>query len=225
MKILIVEDERALANSIAAYLQAERYTCEIAADRTAAMEKIESFDYDCILLDIGLPDGSGLDVLEALRADNKTEGVIIISARDAIEDRIGGLRLGADDYLVKPFHLSELGARVAAVIRRRRFAGNPLLEADGLALDPQAKTVAVDGRPVDLTRKEYDLLLYLLSNRNRVISKQAIAEHLSGDGEGLFDNYDFIYAHMKNLKKKLLLAGWTDRIKAIYGMGYKLEAP
>lgn len=225
MKILIIEDESALGKSIAAYLEAENYTCELAPDKKTALDKIEAFDYDCILLDISLPDGNGLQVLEVLKKNLKTEGVIIISARDGIDDRIRGLQLGADDYLTKPFHLSELSARIAAVIRRRRFAGNQVLEAEGLQLDPQARTVKVEQIPVDLTKKEYDLLLYLLTNRNRVISKQAIAEHLSGDGEGLFDNYDFIYAHMKNLKKKLLQAGWTDRIKAIYGMGYKMEVP
>ncbi|WP_343699984.1 response regulator transcription factor [Chitinophaga sp.] len=225
MKILIIEDESALGKSIAAYLEAESYTCELAPDKKTALNKIEAFDYDCILLDISLPDGNGLQVLQALKANHKTDGVIIISARDSIDDRIQGLQLGADDYLTKPFHLSELSARIAAVIRRRRFAGNNVLEAEGLLLDPQARTVKVGQTPVDLTKKEYDLLLYLLTNRNRVVSKQAIAEHLSGDGEGLFDNYDFIYAHMKNLKKKLLQAGWTDRIKAIYGMGYKMEVP
>lgn len=225
MKILIIEDESALGKSIATYLAAENYTCELAPDKKTALDKIEAFDYDCILLDISLPDGNGLQVLEALKQNHKTEGVIIISARDSIDDRIQGLQLGADDYLTKPFHLSELSARISAVIRRRRFSGNHVLEADALRLDPQARTVQVAQTPVDLTKKEYDLLLYLLTNRNRVISKQAIAEHLSGDGEGLFDNYDFIYAHMKNLKKKLIQAGWTDHIKAVYGMGYKMEVP
>lgn len=225
MKILIIEDEQALSKSIATYLAAENYTCEVAADCKTAMDRIETFEYDCILLDISLPDGNGLQVLQALKQDHKTEGVIIISARDSIDDRIKGLQLGADDYLTKPFHLSELSARIAAVIRRRRFSGSNTLEVGGLTLDTQARTVKVKGQTADLTRKEYDLLLYLVTNRNRVISKHAIAEHLSGDGEGLFDNYDFIYAHMKNLKKKLLQAGWEDQIKAVYGMGYKMDVP
>ncbi|GEP95747.1 response regulator transcription factor [Chitinophaga cymbidii] len=225
MKILIIEDEQALSKSIATYLAAENYTCEIAPDCKTAMNRIETFEYDCILLDISLPDGNGLQVLKALKDDHKTDGVIIISARDSIDDRIHGLQLGADDYLTKPFHLSELGARIAAVIRRRRFAGNTALEADGLRLDTQARSVRINGQMVDITRKEYDLLLYLLANKNRVVSKHAIAEHLSGDGDGLFDNYDFIYAHMKNLKKKLSQAGWKDHIKAVYGMGYKMEVP
>ncbi|MRG47862.1 response regulator [Chitinophaga sp. SYP-B3965] len=225
MKILIIEDEQALSKSIATYLAAENYTCEVAADCKTAMDKIETFEYDCILLDISLPDGNGLQVLQALKQDHKTEGVIIISARDSIDDRINGLQLGADDYLTKPFHLSELSARIAAVIRRRRFSGSSILDVGGLVLDTQARTVKVNNQTVDLTRKEYDLLLYLITNRNRVISKHAIAEHLSGDGEGLFDNYDFIYAHMKNLKKKLLQAGWEDQIKAVYGMGYKMDVP
>lgn len=225
MKILIIEDEQALSKSIATYLAAENYTCEVAADCKTALDRIETFEYDCILLDISLPDGNGLQVLQALKQDHKTEGVIIISARDSIDDRIKGLQLGADDYLTKPFHLSELSARIAAVIRRRKFSGSNIMEVGGLVLDTQARAVRVNDQTVDLTRKEYDLLLYLVTNRNRVISKHAIAEHLSGDGEGLFDNYDFIYAHMKNLKKKLLQAGWQDQIKAVYGMGYKMDVP
>lgn len=225
MKILIIEDEQALSKSIATYLAAENYTCEVAADCKTALDRIETFEYDCILLDISLPDGNGLQVLKALKQDHKTEGVIIISARDSIDDRIKGLQLGADDYLTKPFHLSELSARIAAVIRRRKFSGSNIMEVGGLVLDTQARSVRVNDQTVDLTRKEYDLLLYLVTNRNRVISKHAIAEHLSGDGEGLFDNYDFIYAHMKNLKKKLLQAGWQDQIKAVYGMGYKMDVP
>lgn len=223
MKVLIVEDEPELAQSIVTYLKEENYTCETADTVEAAREKIEVFDYDCILLDISLPDGNGLTVLEQLKQDNKTDGVIIISAKNAIDDRIKGLNLGADDYLTKPFHLSELSARVAAVIRRRRFEGHTTLVLNEITIDPQAKTVAVNGKTVDLTRKEYDLLLYLASNKNRVISKNAIAEHLSGGEADLFDNFDVIYAHMKNLKRKLQQAGAGDYIKSVYGMGYKFE--
>jgi DNA-binding response OmpR family regulator len=169
-----------------------------------------------------LPDGSGLTLLEQLKRDNKTDGVIIISAKDAIDDRILGLNLGADDYITKPFHLSELSARITALIRRRKFKGQTAIQLNELTIDPQAKTVSVNGQPVDLTRKEYDLLLYLTSNQNRVISKNAIAEHLSGDAD-TFDNFDVIYAHIKNLKRKLAQAGAEDYIKSVYGMGYKFE--
>lgn len=223
MKLLIVEDEKELSKSIVAYLKQENYLCEIAPDCKTALDKTESFDYDCILLDITLPDGNGLNVLKELKADNKTDGVIIISAKNSIDDRIAGLNLGADDYLAKPFHLSELSARIAAVIRRRRFDGNKVLVLNELTIDTLAKTVSVNGKGVDLTRKEYDLLLYLVSNKNRVVSKNAIAEHLSGDEADVFDNFDFIYAHIKNLKKKMVQAGCEDYIKSVYGMGYKFD--
>ena len=223
MKILIVEDEPELLQSIVTYLRSENYICEIAATITAAQEKIECFDYDCILLDISLPDGNGLALLEQLKKDNKTDGVIIISAKNAIDDRIKGLNLGADDYLPKPFHLSELSARVAAVIRRRQFQGHTRLAFHEIAIDPQAKTVWVNEKVVDLTRKEYDLLLYLASNKNRVVSKNAIAEHLAAGETDLNYNFDVVYAHMKNLKRKLQQAGAGDYIKSIYGMGYKFE--
>ena len=223
MKILIVEDEKELCKSMVAYLKAENYHCEVANSFREAMAKTESFDYDCILLDISLPDGNGLQVLKELKANQKTDGVIIISALDSMDDRIAGLNLGADDYLPKPFHLPELAARIAAVIRRRRFDGSSILTVNELRLDTNAKKVTVYENPVDLTRTEYDLLLYLVTNKNRVVSKNAIAERISGDEAEVFNNYDFIYAHMKNLKKKLASAGSEDYIKAIYGMGYKLE--
>lgn len=223
MKLLIVEDEKELSKSIVSYLKQENYLCEIAPDYKTALDKTESFDYDCILLDITLPDGNGLNVLKNLKDNNNTDGIIIISAKNSIDDRIAGLNLGADDYLSKPFHLSELSARIAAVIRRRRFDGNKVLVLNELTIDTLAKTITVNGEVVDLTRKEFDLLLYLVSNKNRVISKNAIAEHLSGDEADVFDNFDFIYAHMKNLKKKMVQAGCQDYIKSVYGMGYKFN--
>jgi len=223
MKILIVEDEKELLKSMVSYLKAENYLCETAPDYKSALKKIDSFNYDCILLDVSLPDGNGLALLKELKANDKTDGVIIISAKNSIHDRIKGLNLGADDYLAKPFHLSELNARVAAVIRRRRFQGHKILVFHELTVDLAAKSVLVNSKAVDLTRKEYDLLLYLAYNKNRVISKNAIAEHLSGDEAEIFDNFDFIYTHMKNLKKKLQHAGCNEYIKSVYGMGYKFD--
>lgn len=223
MKVLIIEDEKELSKSIVTYLKQENYLCEIAPDFKTAIEKTESFDYDCIMLDITLPDGNGLNVLRELKADKKTDGVIIISAKNSIDDRIAGLNLGADDYLAKPFHLSELSARIAAIIRRRRFDGNKVIVLNEITIDTLAKTVSINGKGIELTRKEYDLLLYLVSNKNRVVSKNAIAEHLSGDEADVFDNFDFIYAHIKNLKKKMIQGGCEDYLKSVYGMGYKFD--
>ncbi|MBS1757595.1 MAG: response regulator transcription factor [Bacteroidetes bacterium] len=223
MKVLIVEDEKELSKSILTYLNGESYCCELASDVKTARDKTECFDYDCILLDISLPDGNGLTVLQDLKANKKTDGVIIISAKDSIEDRIAGLNFGADDYLAKPFHLSELSARVAAVIRRRRFDGNKVIVLNDLTINTEAKSVIVNHVVIDLTRKEYDLLLYLVINKNRIISKAAIAEHISGAEADVYDNFDFLYAHVKNLKKKMSLAGCEDYIKSVYGMGYKFE--
>ncbi|AZA83740.1 DNA-binding response regulator [Chryseobacterium lactis] len=223
MKILVIEDEAALSKSIVTYLKQENYLCEVAPNFNTAIEKVDSYDYDCILLDISLPDGNGLNVLKVLKEDNKTDGVIIISAKDSIDDKIAGLQLGADDYIPKPFHLSELSARIAAVIRRRRFNGGNILVFHEITIDTIAKTVTVNNQSIDVTRKEYDLLLYFTINKNRVLSKTAIAEHLSGENADVYDNYDFIYAHIKNLKKKLAAAGCNDYLKSVYGMGYKFE--
>lgn len=223
MNILIIEDERELSLNIAAYLKNESYVCDIAANYREALSKIEVYDYDCILLDLMLPDGDGLKLLEILRQENKQDGVIIISAKDAIEDKISGLKLGADDYLPKPFHLSELGARIYSIIRRKKFGSSNTLEINELRIDLLSKSVNVANTAVPLTKKEFDLLLFLIGNKNRVISKAALAEHLSGDMADMMDNYDFVYSHIKNLKKKLAEAGCEDYIRTSYGMGYKWE--
>jgi DNA-binding response OmpR family regulator len=221
MKVLIIEDEKALSTSIFTYLNSEQYICEIASDYHSAMIKVGQYDYACIILDINLPGGSGLDILKELKAGKKAEGVLIISARNSLDDRLNGLNSGADDYLSKPFHLSELAARVAAIIRRKSFDGNNNLKFEELELDVFFKTVKVNDRILDLTRKEYDLLLYFISNKNKVINKSAIAEHLWGDNMDMADSYDFIYTHIKNLRKKLIQAGSRDYVKSVYGMGYK----
>jgi DNA-binding response OmpR family regulator len=223
MKVLIIEDEKALSDSIFTYLNSEQYVCEIAADYTSAISKISQYDYACIILDINLPGGSGLDILKELKSNHKTDGVLIISARNSLDDRLTGLNAGADDYLIKPFHLSELVARVAAIIRRKSFDGNNSLKFEEIQLDLFFKTVMVNNRVIDLTRKEYDLLLYFISNKNKVINKGAIAEHLWGDNMDMADSYDFIYTHIKNLRKKLIQAGAKDYVKSIYGMGYKFS--
>jgi len=219
LKILIIEDEKALSESIATSLRSQDYICEMAFDFNSAIEKTELYEYDCILLDITLPGGSGLSILKTLRDNNKADGVLIISAKNSIDDKVEGLISGADDYLAKPFHLSELNARIAAIIRRKQFGGNSIIQFNNISIDTKAKTAAVNNTALDLTKKEFELLLYFVSNKRRVISKNAIAEHLWGDEmEG---NLDFIYTHIKNLRKKLVEAGDADYIRSVYGMGYK----
>lgn len=224
MKLLVIEDGKQLAESIVEYLRHEGYHCEIATTLEGAIEKVMLHEYDCILLDITLPDGNGLTVLELLKEEGKMEGVIIISAKDSLDDRIKGLKLGADDYLAKPFHLSELGARLEALIRRKNFQGSNKIAFNELTIDVPAQMVMANGSRLSLTRKEYDLLLFFIANKGRVISKNAIAEHLSGDMADMLDNHGFVYAHVKNLKKKLNESGCRDYIKTIYGFGYRWEA-
>jgi DNA-binding response OmpR family regulator len=223
MKILIVEDEKELSQSMCAYLAGEQYSCEQAFDYNAALEKISLYDYACVVLDISLPGGSGLNILEALKKENKLDGVLIVSAKNSIEDKVYGLNAGADDYLTKPFHLSELSARITAIIRRKSFDGKNIIQLNDLEIDLHTKQVRCNGITIDLTRKEFELLLYFTSNRNKVITKTAIAIHLWGDNMDVADNYDFIYTHIKNLRKKLQQAGAGDHINSVYGIGYKFQ--
>ncbi|KNB60213.1 response regulator transcription factor [Chryseobacterium sp. Hurlbut01] len=223
MKILIIEDETELAKSISEYLSGENYICEFASTFVKAMEKIKDFQYDCILLDIGLPDGNGLAILEELKNTNKQDGVIIISAKNALDDKIKGLQLGADDYLTKPFHLSELMARIYSIIRRKQFNNSNIIKQNELQIDLLAKSVTINDATIVLTKKEFDLLIYFVGNKNKVISKSTLAEHLSGDFADMLDNHDFVYAHIKNLKKKLYEAGCDHYLKTVYGTGYKWE--
>ncbi|WP_274957875.1 response regulator transcription factor [Millionella massiliensis] len=221
MKILIVEDEAALREVISRSLEAERYVVETAADYDSALEKIATYDYDCILLDIMLPGGSGLQLLERLKELHKRESVIIISARDSLEDKVAGLELGADDYLPKPFHLAELHARIRSVIRRKR-GGELTLEAGNVSIRPDQFRVSVGGRELELSRKEYDILAYFVSRPGHLVSKTTLAEAVWGDHIDQADNFDFVYAQMKNLRRKLKDAGATVEIRSVYGFGYKL---
>jgi DNA-binding response OmpR family regulator len=223
MKILIIEDEQELANDMVKYLTNEQYLCECASDFHAAMEKVYGHDYDCILLDLMLPGGDGLTILEELKRLKKQDGVIIISAKNAIDDKVKGLKLGADDYLAKPFHQAELAARVESLIRRKQFDSNNLIVQNELSIDINAKAVTVNDQPLNLTKKEYNLLLFFIGNKNRVLSKGALAEHLSGDFADMFESHDFVYAHVKNLKRKLKEKDYGDYLKTIYGTGYKWE--
>lgn len=222
MKILLIEDEIALQSIIKESLELEHYLVETASDFAAAMEKLFLYNYDCILLDIMLPGGSGLDLLEELKKHGKSGNVIIISAKDSLDDKLQGLALGADDYLPKPFHIAELNARVKAVLRRNRAGGKNGIEVGELYMDHDERSLQVSGQPVSLNRKEFDILRYFLLNKNRLITRTALAEHVWGDNIDQADNFDFIYYQIKNLRKKLQDAGAITEIKVVYGIGYKL---
>ena len=222
MKLLIVEDEPSLREIMVRTLRGERYVVEEAADYASALAKLEDYDYDCILLDIMLPGGSGLRLLERLKELRKSAGVIIISARDSLDDKVEGLELGADDSLAKPFHLAELSARIRSVIRRHQRDGQESLDAGNVRLFPDRQRVEVAGREVELVRKEYDILHYFMSRPGRMVNKATLAEAVWGDHIDQSDNFDFVYAQMKNLRRKLADAGADIELKSIYGFGYKL---
>lgn len=223
MKLLIVEDEKALSDAIVEYLTSEGYGCETALNFWAADEKVALYDYDCVLVDISLPDGSGFEVIKELKKRKSEAGIIIISAKNSLDDKITGLEIGADDYMTKPFHLSELNARIKSIIRRRNFNGQTTITANEIVIIPDEALVKVNNYPIELTKKEYDLLLFLLSNKNRVLTKESIAEHLWGDDMDTADSFDFIYTHIKNLRRKITEKGGKDYLKTIYGMGYKFQ--
>lgn len=222
MKILLIEDEAGLQRLISDSLTREHFVVECVSTCQAALEKINDYDYDCVLLDIMLPDGNGLSVLSRLKAMRKGESVIIISARDSLDDKVEGLDLGADDYLAKPFHLAELNARVKSVLRRQKAKGQTCMELGNLQFWPNERKVMVNGTELKLNRKEVDLLYYLISNPNRLINRTALAESVWGDRIDQADSLDFIYSQMKNLRRKLKEAGAAAEIKAVYGFGYKL---
>ncbi len=221
MKILIIEDEKELSENIKVYLSSENYLCEQAYNFEDAVEKIFLHHYDCILLDLNLPGGDGLKILDEIKKRDTDSGVIIISARGSLDDKITGLKTGADDYLAKPFSLSELSIRIYALMRRSRFSHNNTLRSGEIEVDLLAKTVSVNNKEIILTKSEYELLLFLIGNKNKVVSKNAIAEHLSGDLADMLDSQNFVYAHIKNLKAKLSEADCPNYIKNVYGTGYQ----
>ena len=224
MKILLVEDEISLGDSIVTFLKREGHLCEWVKSFSAGDEKVSLYQYDCALIDIGLPGGSGLDIVKTLKKNNAKTGILIISAKNSLDDKVAGLDLGADDYITKPFHLAELNSRLNSVFRRRNFEGSNEIVFEKLKVLPHKQEVLVNGTPATLTKKEFDLLLFFISNKNRVITKESIAEHLWGDEADAADSFDFIYSHIKNLRKKIMDAGGEDYIKSVYGMGYKFSA-
>lgn len=224
MKLLIVEDEKALMDNMLSYLSRGDLVCEHASTFREAQDKLVSFSYDIVVLDIMLPDGNGLNLLRLLKDSQPEAGVLIISAKNALDDRIAGLELGADDYLTKPFHLPELNARLKAIFRRRKFQGHKEVQFNEIIINTDTHDATVHDSPLTLTLKEYELLVFFIANKNRALTKQSIAEHLWGDHVDLQDSFDFVYQHIKNLRKKITAAGGEDYIKTIYGLGYKWSA-
>jgi DNA-binding response OmpR family regulator len=222
MKILIIEDEPEMRDNMRLSLQQEKYIVETAEDYFSAREKLGVYEYDCILLDIGLPGGSGFDILKELKKDGKDGGVIIVSAKDSLDDKVMGLNLGADDYLPKPFHMAELHARVKSVVRRKTLAGNTLISLNNITIDPDQRAALVNKKDLELNRKEFDVLLYLVINKNRLVSKTALAERVWGDYIDEMNSFEFLYSQIKNLRKKLKDSNAEVEIQAIYGVGYKL---
>ncbi len=225
MKILIIEDDADLREIIARTLSRARYVVETATTAAEARQKVGVYQYDCVLLDIMLPDGSGLDILRGIRQAQSATPVIVCSAKDSIDDKVEGLNLGADDYLPKPFHLAELQARIKSVVRRHSTAKSNRLTVANVEVDPTAHQAWVDGRPLELGRKEMDILAYFMARAGRVVGKEVLAEAVWGDYIDATDSFDFVYAQMKNLRRKLKLAGAGIEIRTVYGFGYKLEEP
>jgi len=223
MKLLIIEDESDLRNIILKYLQKEGYVCEVACDYVEAFKKINNYEYDCVLVDLNLPKGDGLNLVKMLREDESKSGIIIISAKNSIEDRINGLEEGADDYLTKPFNLSELNARIKAVIRRKTNQVSKEIAFGNMKINFDERSVKINNTTLNLTKKEYEILIYLVRNKKRVVTKDSIAEHLWGDYMDEAVSFDFIYAHVKNLRKKLVDHNCGEYLKTIYGIGYKFE--
>lgn len=221
MKLLIVEDDRSLSAAINDYMKMEGHICEIALNYRQAINKTADNLYDCIILDIGLPDGSGLDIIRELKANKSVDGILILSAKSSLDDKLAGLKTGADDYLTKPFHFAELSARINAIYRRNNLLGQNEISFNEIKINTSDSQVDVNGTMLSLTRKEYDLLLFFMANRNRIITKESIVEHLWGDDVILTDSFDFVYTHVKNLRQKITKAGGKNYIKCIYGFGYK----
>ena len=223
MKILIIEDEVELLIAMSNFLIKENYICELAENFKKAEEKLAVYEYDMILLDISLPDGNGLELLKIIKKRHLKSGVIIISAKNSLDDKVSGLDLGADDYMTKPFQLSELNSRIKAVFRRHQLDGENVISFNEIAINTANKSILINDIEVVFTKKEYDILLYFIINKNRVLTKEAIAEHLWDDNIDLADNFDFIYTHIRNIRRKIEQAGGTNYLQSVYGLGYKFS--
>jgi DNA-binding response OmpR family regulator len=221
MKILIVEDDYSLRQAVYDYLKMEGHVCEVAQNVNQARIKTEDNRYDCIILDLGLPDGNGLDIIRELKKNRASDGILILSARDSLNDKLQGLQIGADDYLTKPFHFAELSARLNSIYRRNNLKGLNEISFNEIRANTVDKLAYVNDELLNLTKKEYDLLVFFITNKNRMITKESIVEHLWGDDVILTDSFDFVYTHVKNLRKKITTARGNNYIKCVYGFGYK----
>ena len=220
-KILLVEDESSLSKLVVKYLSDNSYLCTHVSRLKSARELLKKNSYNTVLLDLGLPDGDGLSLIKEIKQKDYTCGVIIISAKDGLNNKVEGLDLGADDYLTKPFFMPELNARVKSLIRRLNFEGNNEILIGALKVIPDQMRLIINDCDVELTNTEFNLLLYFTSNKNRVLSKTNLAEYMSSKYFDYGFSDDVIYGHIKNLKKKLEKSGAPDYIKNIYGVGYK----
>lgn len=221
VKVLVIEDERVLVEGITSHLSKEGFLCEAAFTYAQAVEKIHLYEYDCIIVDINLPDGIGFGLIEALKHAKSTAGIIVVSARNSVEDKIKSLDLGADDYMTKPFHVSELNARIKSIMRRRNFGGVNEIVFEEITINYNSRKVFANGSEVTLSKKEYDLLMFFIANKDTALTRAAMAEHLWGDNMDAADSFDILYSHIKNLRKKLAEKGGKDYIQTIYGIGYK----
>ena len=223
MKILIIEDEIELVETMKSYLSSEGFLCETVSSYFEAEDSLSVFNYDIIVLDLTLPGGDGLDLIKLIKERNRNAGLLIVSAKNSLDDKIKGLDMGADDYITKPFHLAELNSRIKSLGRRRQFEGTNEMVFNEIKINTDSGEVSVNGTLIDLTRKEYDILLYFMVNRNKMITRESIAEHVWGDNISYVDNFDFIYSHIKNLRKKINLKNGKNYLHNIYGIGYKFS--
>ena len=223
MNILVIEDEKSLAKEMSTFLKNEGYICDVAYTGKEASEKIFVNQYDFLLLDLGLPDYEGLDLLKEAKEAKQEAAIIILTARGSTDDKVKGLNLGADDYLAKPFSLLELSSRMQAIIRRKHGLKKSTTEVNGFVVDITNRTVAYQNQVISLTKKEFDILQYLLINKNRVITRTQLTEHIWDNALEVDYDSNYVDVHMKNLRKKLSHYADIDWIETVRGIGYRLN--